>query len=300
MQNISKIGVLGGDLRQLAVASMFAKLEYECAVWGIDSRSKNETDSNIVRCVEWKCALSGADVVILPLPITTDGIRLNCGRNTDDHEMYIPRVTEIIQQADRKTSIFGGKIPANIRRFAEEHNVRLIDYYEFEDFQIKNAVPTAEGTIGIAIKELDITLSDATAAVVGYGRIGRTLSQRLKALGCDTTCIARSNKDLAWAACDGCKNLRLRDYFDKSQNFDVIFNTVPHIIFDDKLLRDLDKTTLIIDLASQNGGVDTASAEKYGIKVVKALSLPGKTSPKTAGKIIYETVINVLNEEGQH
>jgi len=298
METKSKIGVLGGDRRQLALCSLFADKGFECALWGIESSSSGSLD-NVVKCVDWKCAVNGADAVILPLPLTTDGVRLNCSNSSGSTETYIPRITEIIQSLDRKTLLFAGKIPVNLRRFASEHNIRFIDYYESEEFQIKNAVPTVEGAISIAIKELDITLADARCAVVGYGRIGRTLGVKLNALGSRTSCIARSGKDLAWASCDGCVPIKLQEYSPLKDCFDVIFNTVPHMIFSGDLLRDMGKNTLIIDLASQGCGVDTAEAEKYGIKTIKALSLPGKTSPFTAGKIIFESVYEVLREEGE-
>jgi len=297
MQSRSKIGVLGGDKRQLALCSLFAAKGYECALWGIDTKL-SEGLENTVRCVDWKCALKGADAVILPLPLTTDGVRLNCTTATEKADIYIPRITEIIQTADRDSIFFAGKVPLNIKRFSDEHGIRLYDYYESEEFQIKNAVPTAEGAIAIAISSLDITLANARCAVVGYGRIGRTLAIRLKSLESNVTCIARSGKDLAWAECDGCNTIRLREYDPQNQNFDVIFNTVPQMIFNGEKLKNLSNNTLIIDLATAGCGVDTAEAEKIGLKTIKALSLPGKTSPFTAGKIIFESVFERLSEEG--
>ena len=297
MQRRSKIGVLGGDKRQLALCSLFAKKGFECALWGLDPADCTDLE-NTVKCVDWKCAVNGADAVILPLPLTTDGVRLNCSRNTESTDIYIPRITEIIQSLNRSTILFAGKVPPNIRRFASELGIKLTDYYESEEFQIKNAVPTAEGAIGIAISTLDITLADAAFAVVGYGRIGRTLASRLKALGADVCCIARSKKDLAWAVCDGCRTVKLNEYSSEKHCFDIIFNTAPHLIFNGDILKSMSRSTVIVDLASHGCGVDTAEAEKNGIQHIKALSLPGKSSPRTAGKIIFESIFEVLGEEG--
>lgn len=298
MQNKLKIGLLGGDLRQRTVCSLMAERGAECAVWGIDSPSSGTVSENSVKCVDWKGALSGASAIVLPLPLTRDGVRLNCEQSVEKREIYIPRITEIIQNTDRSSVLLAGKVPGNVMRMANEHNVRLIDYYEFEDFQIKNAVPTAEGAIAIAIEELDITLADADCAVIGYGRIGRALAQRLRALGSSVTCIARSRRDLAFAQCDGCHRMRLDSYRTSPPRFDIIFNTVPHIIFDDNVLSRMDKSEKIIDLASLGGGVDLNCAEKYGIRALKALSIPGKVSPVTAGRIIFDTVCDILTEEG--
>lgn len=43
-------------------------------------------------------------------------------------------------------------------------------------------------------------------------------------------------------------------------------------------------------------GADFEAASKCGIKVIWALSLPAKTAPVTAGKIVAETVENILSE----
>ncbi len=298
MKSKTKIGILGGDSRQAAVCSLFARLGVECALWGIDCKTHEYNEDTFVRSADWRGAIGGASAVVLPLPLTTDGVRLNCGKNTVRSDVYIPRITEIIQSVDKNCLIFGGKVPANIQRFAAENNRRITDYYESEDFQIKNAVPTAEGAIAIAIREMDITLSGSEVCVVGYGRIGRTLALRLIALGCRVACIARSKRDLAWAECDGCMTIKLSEYRESPSSFDAIFNTVPHMIFDDKVIKSLPYGQLFIDLASLNGGIDSDAAGEHGIRVIKALSLPGKCSPFTAGKIIFDSVMDSLSEEG--
>ena len=42
--------------------------------------------------------------------------------------------------------------------------------------------------------------------------------------------------------------------------------------------------------------MDFDAARKMGIKVIWALSLPGKVAPDTAGDIIGKTIINILDE----
>jgi len=43
-------------------------------------------------------------------------------------------------------------------------------------------------------------------------------------------------------------------------------------------------------------GVNLDVAQSLGFKVIHALSLPGKVAPKTAGNIIGETILNILQE----
>ena len=64
----------------------------------------------------------------------------------------------------------------------------------------------------------------------------------------------------------------------------------------EEILKDMKKTTLIIDLASAPGGVDMLAAKKYGVNLIHALALPSKTAPESAGIIIAESIINTLEE----
>ena len=45
-----------------------------------------------------------------------------------------------------------------------------------------------------------------------------------------------------------------------------------------------------------SAGVDFDAAKDAGVRVIWALSLPGKIAPITAGKIIKDTILNILNE----
>ena len=42
--------------------------------------------------------------------------------------------------------------------------------------------------------------------------------------------------------------------------------------------------------------MDFDEAKKMGLKIIWALSIPGKTAPITAGNIIYETISDILRE----
>ncbi|PWL71585.1 MAG: hypothetical protein DBY25_05690 [Clostridiales bacterium] len=45
-------------------------------------------------------------------------------------------------------------------------------------------------------------------------------------------------------------------------------------------------------------GVDFELAKQLGVKVIWALSLPGKVAPVTSGEIICDTIQNILAERG--
>ena len=173
------------------------------------------------------------------------------------------------------------------------------DYFAREEFAVANAVPTAEGALAIALNELAVTLNGSQALVVGFGRIGRLLAKSLSALGAHTTVSARRADDFAWIRAlgyDCADSTQLRDYFAKHKPV-VIFNTVPSRLLGRAELELVGDDSLIIDLASNPGGVDIQAAGALGRRVIWALSLPGKSAPLTAGRIIADTICDWAESE---
>ncbi|MBE6705964.1 MAG: hypothetical protein E7583_11935 [Ruminococcaceae bacterium] len=297
MSETIKIGILGGDRRQLAMADCLAR-DFECAVWGFDAvygTQEEEKLKNAVRCADFESAVKCSDAVILPLPSSTDGKYLNCPLQKIRENAPGVKLGAICEKMPIGSLLLGGMIPQVIVKYAAEHGIETYDYYNSEELQIKNSVPTAEGAIAACINHLPITVSGMRAVVVGYGRCGRTLATRLKLLGAEVYVVARSVKDLSWAAVDGCVAVSLGEYKEYPVPCDAIFNTVPYLIFNEELLKSIKAGTVIFELATGNSGVDLEAAETSGIKVVPLPSLPGKTSPESAGGIICSVIRDKLN-----
>lgn len=138
------------------------------------------------------------------------------------------------------------------------------------------AIPTAEGAIEIAMSETPITLHLSRCLVLGYGRIGKILSKMLAGIGAKVTVEARKFADLALIEGHGYEAIHMNDLKENIGGFDVIFNTIPSMVLDEDTLKKIRKDTLVIDLASKPGGVDFEAAKQLGIRVIWALSLPGK------------------------
>ena len=74
-------------------------------------------------------------------------------------------------------------------------------------------------------------------------------------------------------------------------------NTVPSRVLGAEQLAALKPGALVIDLASKPGGVDFDAAARLGVKVIWALSLPGKVAPVSSGEYIKNTVYHIMEEE---
>jgi len=290
------IAVLGGDLRQIAMARTLAERGHRVLVWGL-----GDCASKIGRAIlyeSWQAAVQDAGVIILPLPASVDGVRVNCP--LQDPDLFL-RMTTLLDSISGRL-LLGGRLGESVCSIAEQKGIEWIDYFDSEILQLKNAVPTAEGAIAVAMRELPVTIDGIHAAVIGYGRIGALLAERLRALGANVTVYARRREQLTSAELHHHRVGRLicrdgetvPDFL--APDLRAIFNTVPKWIFTRRVLETLPKDCLLIDLASAPGGIDHAAAQSLGIQTVWATALPGKCAPESAGKILAETLDGILLE----
>jgi len=304
--NHTKICLLGGDTRQTSLANYLAEEGYETAVWALPTPENSSCppgmsrECSFVKCADAASAVLGSRAVILPLPASLDGVRLNCPvfekeSPTMRREL---RLTSLISMLPPGTLLFAGMPGEVLRTMARDANIRLIDYYDSEAVQIKNAVPTAEGALSLAMSKMPITLHGSSAAVLGFGRIGRCLSSLLRAMGAHVCVAARSEKDLSWASVSGCRTVSFADFLENPGIPDVLFNTVPAPLIDTETFLKLPQHTLLIELASRPGGFTDECLKTAAQRILQAPSLPGKYAPYTAGRILYETVSGMLRREG--
>lgn len=288
-----KIGIIGGDMRQAVLARRLSDIGFEVAVFGV---SKSAKLGRAVRCIDYRSALLKSRVVILPLPVTHDGVYLN----VSDGEKHLLHISQFVEKVMPESIIIGGGIPKDLSESLCRAKIKVIDVLKMEKMQIKNALPTAEGAVEIALHELPITLFGSKALVLGYGRIGKVLSSLLKNMGVEVYVSARSDTDIAYIEVNGYNSVKYDtdSFFSMLLETDVVFNTVPSLILDRETLKKLNQDAVIIDLASGVGGVDFVAAKEYQIKAVHALALPGKVAPITAGNILYECVLESLFKEG--
>lgn len=172
------------------------------------------------------------------------------------------------------------------------------DFLSRNDFAILNAIPTVEGAVQRAMEKTDHALRGSRALVIGYGRVGKLLSHYLHSLGLRVTVAARKAEDFAWIRAYGYDMLNTMQMQGKLSGFELVFNTVPHLVLPYMRLVELKPDCLIVDLASKPGGVDFKAAEKLGLRVEWALSLPGKVAPESAAVYMRDTLYAILRERG--
>lgn len=239
-----------------------------------------------------KEAVQGAKAIIAPMSNTDAAGWIRASMSEEPIEINLPEVLPLVPS---KTPLLIGVARPVIKGLTAQYGLILVEMAEVDEIAILNSIPTAEGAIQVAMENTPITIHGSRCLVLGLGRCGTTLVQRLVALGAKVTVASRSESDLARAVALNCQPLPLTS-LNTSTDYDLIFNTIPALVLPRSYLRLLDAETVIIDIASGPGGCDYTAAEQLGLRAIHALSLPGKVAPKTAADILINTIPHLLQK----
>jgi len=271
--------VIGGDARS-AMLYHFLKQDGH----GVTAYALEQSGLAVDCAASLEEAISDALYVIGPVPCSKDGLHLRTPLSDK-----IISMSTLFGQLSGKSFIAGGL--KNIRQYP--CSGELFDVLESPEMAIKNAIPTAEGILMLAIENSLITLHDANCLVLGYGRIGKVLCHDLHALGAHVMVGARKTEDLTWVQLRGYKPLPMPDLSEGLAKADFIFNTVPKVLLHQQELEQVRPSCLIIDVASSPFGIDYEAAKQLQIQAICAQSLPGKVAPATAAVYIRDAIYRI-------
>ena len=282
--------VLGGDLRNVKLAKMLADDGNKVYSFGLDRSDEILDDGRIENCTNLKSAIEKAQIIIAPIPFSSNGENINAPFS---HDKIM--IEDLIKQNKGKIFITGS-IKDNIKKELDEKYLEVIDIMKRDDLAILNTIATAEGTIEVAIKNTDKILQGSRVLILGFGRVGKIVANKFSKMSAIVTCAARKVSDLAWIKAYGYNSLNINDMLYDLKEFDIIINTVPQTILRERELKHIDAEALIIDLASSPGGIDGKIAKSMGLNFIWALALPGRIAPSSSAKFIKDTVYTILEE----
>lgn len=280
--------IAGGDERMAHLANALIKDGENVTAFALEKSGKLLPQVNVSTDIG---DAASAGVVILPLPVSDEKGFLNAPFAEGKC-----RLSDVMKALSPGTLLFGGKFSVENREEAKKKDIILCDYYEREEFTVRNASLTAEAAVALSLELLRESIREMPVLILGHGRIGRLLLAMLKALDADVTVAARRFSDLAWIRSEGGTPLEFCHLKENLGKFRVIFNTVPAPVLKSEELVLIRKDAILIDLASPPGGIALEDAKELGLDARMALGLPGKFAPKTAGEIIRDTIFNELKE----
>lgn len=260
----------------------------ECALFGFDDIPAGSLST---RCTNMAGCLSGASAVILPVPVSKDGVTLTAAN--------IPiKLCDIFASIPKETLVFAGAVSDKVRALAEEYSIIITDYMEDEVLAEMNAYATAEGALMLMMQNSEKTVFGTKCLVSGYGRIGHYTAKLLASIGADVTVLARREISRAKAIADGNKAISQEELLQSVSEYDFIINTVPAEIFTEKELSNMSSCQNYIELASAPYGMNKRLADKYNIEIIDGSALPSRYCPCSAGGYIAGTLLKEFERSG--
>lgn len=282
--------VAGGDARTLEVITKLAEKGICVYAAGFEKVNFESTDIQHTKITD--TAASHYDAILLPVR-GTDGSG-NVETAYSDEPLVLSE--NFLNKTKADCIIYSGTANQYLTSLAKSTERKLIQIFDRDDIAIMNSIPTAEGALMLAIQEMDVTIHGASVLVLGFGRVGMTAAHLFSSVGADVTVAARKPDALSRAKQLGLNAIYLKDLKDSVTTAQLCINTIPHPILNKEILSVMDSSCIILDLASGEGGTDFQSAESLGIKALHALGLPGKIAPKTAGIIIGDILLELLEK----
>ncbi len=277
-------GILGGDFRYKFLYDMLCNEDH--LVYTHNNKYIEDKNNNTLD--EFLCKI---DILIVPIPFTKDNKTLF---NIENEIISVNTLIEKIINYNIKM-VFGGLIDKKFIEKLDKNNIKTFDFFEDNSIAILNAIPTAEGAIQTAMEQSFKTIFNSNCLVLGYGRCGKILANMLNGIGANVDVTYRKDEDLAYIKAYSLSPIYLYKIKENIKKYDFIFNTIPYEILNKDILKNINKDTIIIDLASAPGGLDYTYARDLNLKAIYCPSLPGRVAPYTAGEILKNKILEKIS-----
>lgn len=275
----TNFAIIGGDLRIIKLAKMLAEEKNMVYVYGLEKAEELKETKNIVFCEKLNQAMQNTEIVIGPIPFSSNGKDINSPFS--DKTISIRELMHIINAK----ILIAGSITPEVYDLANDEYIEIIDIMKREELAVLNTISTAEGAIEIAISNTNKILHGSEVLILGFGRVGKVLARKMAGLSAKVTCAARKDEDIAWIKAYGHKSTNINSLGDNLSKYDIIINTVPYLILTQEKLQYVSEECLLIDLASNPGGIDKKAAKEKNLKLIWALALPRKSSTSNNSRI---------------
>ncbi len=283
-----KVALVGGDRRNDYLGRALNTLGAE--VWV--ARRKAPEGPGLHHCAGVAEAMAGASVLVCPMPPFGPAGRVW----SDDPEDVLALTGRDFALMTAPSLAFSGAFPPALASEARRAGCEPISLGDLDEVAILNSIPTAEGAIWMALERTTVTIHDSRSLVLGYGRIGQTLAQTLRALGAHVTVVARRPEARARAVACGCEAVGFDGLARAATGARFAFNTVPALVLVGDVLSRLHPRAVVVDVASGEGGTDFSAASTLGLAAVLAPSLPGRVAPETAAGYLANIIARQVAE----
>lgn len=167
----------------------------------------------------------------------------------------------------------------------------VIDLLKDEEYQWDVAYMTAEGAMAAAMASDTCALRGAECLIIGWGRIGRALTEMLRGVGSRVTVLTRRADAHREIEECGARAAYTADAAANLPGKKFVFSTPPAMVLDQNALLYADHDAALIDLASPPYGIDLQAAQRLELKVWREPGLPGRYCPGDAAGAMYRALV---------
>lgn len=283
--------IIGGDARYLEVIEKLSSDGATVFLIGFDQIPVPGT--RIIKSNMDDMDFSCIDAILLPIA----GTELDGNVETPFSHENVYLTKDMLTKTPEHCVVYTGTTNPFLNHAVKSAKRKLVSLYARDDIAILNSIPTAEGTLQLAMEQTETTIHGSHVMVLGFGRVGMTVARLFAAAGADVSVCVRKTADVARGTEMGLTPVLIKNLQKCMDDVDIAINTIPHQILDKDVISTMKKTALIIDLASKPGGTDFSFAVETGVKAIHALGLPGKVAPKSAGRIMANVLEDLLVEQ---
>lgn len=272
---VKRLLAVGGDRRCHFMAEELSRMGYQVDTLGL----KPEDEQT------WQP--TKAEALLFPYPFAA---KSGC----------VPTMTGLTIHPEDVLARVGHGIPVmagkGLEGYVHEDFV-LKRYMDDEALSSVNAELSAEAAIYEAMQRTERALMEMRVLVTGYGLFGRSLAQKLKALGAEVWVAARREQQRTLACEDGMQAIPIADMANWIGQMDLILNTIPARILTEEAIAKRKQEAWILELASAPYCFDPEQARDLGLKFEVLPALPARYAPASAGKALAEAAVRMLEED---
>ena len=166
-------------------------------------------------------------------------------------------------------------------------------YYDDAQVREENTALTAEGLLYYFMQVTPKSIYEYTVDIIGYGHVGRKTAELFERIGIAVRVVTDEAPE------EGGIPMIAYDHWKNGKPCSVIINTAPSTVITKTMAEHFQPGTIIIDIASNQVGVEPAVYEMPHICVKAAPGLPGLVAEQSAGEILADYIErNFLKKTG--
>lgn len=199
----------------------------------------------------------------------------------------------IASKMPKDITIFGGAISEELKTQFASKNIKYINFMSNEDFVLKNATLTAEGMLCDLILNTKNSMFESNILILGSGRVAKAVGYLFYKLGLSFDFAMRNEKEYNHAKLFAKKCILGDDYKEQLKNYDIVINTIPVVLFNQKDVEKFKKDCYVFELASKQC---LEGVEVKDFNYILCPALPSKYVPETAGKLMIDVIEKFLTK----